>query len=269
MNNQNDNQAAKALFKVIAYSPAVSKATGSIKFAVLWGQIKYWSDKARDPEGWVYKSSAELFDEIGMSRKESDTARGLGEKLGVMQSKVAGTPPTVHYLINEDKMVELIEKYLKKNPEKGFKVNQKNAVEVFKKVVDSIKERGEIPAWINPEIWDEWVLFRKESGKKLTDITIKKQIKFLEEHKSDYAEIIMTSIRNGWQGLFPLKKDFKKMPSDQQIRNDEKRKMIEIQKQKELQEMSKPKTPEEQARINESLAKIREKLKHKFIMPKV
>lgn len=266
MKNNNENSAAKALFKVIAYSPAVSKATGSIKFAVLWGQIKYWSDKTRDPEGYVYKSSAELFDEIGMSRKESDTARALGLKLGVMKSEVRGTPPTVHYLIDEDAMVELIEKYLKKNPEKIKIRNADEAIKLFKKASDSLSDRGELPDWIHPEIWDEWVLYRKEKGKKLTNITIKKQIKFLEEHKSDYKEILMNSIRNGWTGLFPIKKDFRKMPSDQEIRSEEKRKVIEAAKQKELQEMSKQRTPEEQEKIRKSLATVRENLSKRFMM---
>lgn len=63
--------------------------------------------------------------------------------------------------------------------------------------------------WLNYEVWQEWVEYRKQKKQTLTVISIKKQIKFLELHKEDHVEIIIRSITNGWTGLFPLRKDYK------------------------------------------------------------
>ena len=55
--------------------------------------------------------------------------------------------------------------------------------------------------------WNEWVTYRKEIKKRLTNTMIKKQYELLSHHsESEAIEILRTSIRNGWQGLFPLRK---------------------------------------------------------------
>lgn len=61
--------------------------------------------------------------------------------------------------------------------------------------------------WLNLDMWDEWIEYRKGKGKKLTPQTIKLQMKFLEQHKEDHVKIIENSIRNGWTGLFECKGD--------------------------------------------------------------
>lgn len=68
----------------------------------------------------------------------------------------------------------------------------------------------EIPDFIDREVWNEWLTFRKEIKKKMTPATVKKQIKFLKENEKDYKEIIERSIQNGWTGLFPLRKNEQK-----------------------------------------------------------
>ena len=62
-----------------------------------------------------------------------------------------------------------------------------------------------MPDWLNADVWNEWVAYRKEIKKTLTPISIKSQLKLLEENKADHVEIIKISIRNSWTGLFPLK----------------------------------------------------------------
>lgn len=112
--------AIKALLQhPIAYNPVVAKATGSVKLTVLWCQIHYWTDKAHDPEGWVYKTRDQVYAETGLSRKEQETARELAERLGVMQTQVRGTPPTVHFRVDEERMVQVIEEWMAKNPEES------------------------------------------------------------------------------------------------------------------------------------------------------
>lgn len=107
----------------IALCPLIAKAFGSIKLAVLWCQINYWSSRTSDPEGWIYKTIPDIFDETALSRKELETARRDGEKLGVLESQAMGLKNTVHYRINFEKSKEVIEKYVAEHPQ-GKKIKK-------------------------------------------------------------------------------------------------------------------------------------------------
>jgi len=43
------------------------------KGAIFLAQLFYWRGKQQDPEGWIYKTKAELEAETGLSRYEQDT----------------------------------------------------------------------------------------------------------------------------------------------------------------------------------------------------
>lgn len=71
------------------------------------------------------------------------------------------------------------------------------------------KSDFELPIYITKERWEEWVKFRRQLKKPLTDLSIQKQIKFLSECQAKGQNpnlIIEQSIQNGWTGLFELKK---------------------------------------------------------------
>jgi hypothetical protein len=147
----------RELFKrVVAVPPIIIKAFGSAKLAILWSQIYYWSDKTKDPEGWVYKTREEIFDETGLSRTEQETARAIGAKFGVLESKRMGQPCTVHFRVDIDRAVELVEKWVKENiketTKKGFEINQKNAGQVLKKTSEGLKIVGIFNLWNEQKI---------------------------------------------------------------------------------------------------------------------
>lgn len=57
--------------------------------------------------------------------------------------------------------------------------------------------------------FNEWIIYRKEKKKELTESTIKRQNKFLSQYSEEIAiQIIEKSITNGWEGLFELKEGF-------------------------------------------------------------
>lgn len=114
------------LKRPIAYNPIIAKTFGSVKLGILWSQIYYWSDKTKDPDGWIYKTQTEIFNETALSRKEQETARKLGNKLKVMESTVKGTPPKVNFRIDIDRTIELIEIYTNKKGDKRKKGQNKN-----------------------------------------------------------------------------------------------------------------------------------------------
>lgn len=123
------------LKRPIAYNPIVAKTFGSVKLGILWSQMYYWSDKTKDEGGWIYKTQDEVFDETGLSRKEQETARKLGNKLGVLESKVMGVPPKVNFRVDIDKTIELVEEYINKD---GLTVNQNNVTKVIGKIKKDI-----------------------------------------------------------------------------------------------------------------------------------
>ena len=65
-----------------------------------------------------------------------------------------------------------------------------------------VKKEVELPDWLNKKAWKEWVEYRKEIKKKMTERTIKMQIKKLSQNKKSHVKMIEESISNGWTGLF-------------------------------------------------------------------
>lgn len=61
-----------------------------------------------------------------------------------------------------------------------------------------------LPDWMNREAWGEWEQHRREKKMKITPLSQKKQVKFLEKFKKDHVAIINHSITMGWTGLFEL-----------------------------------------------------------------
>lgn len=110
---KNEDTLNLALLKrPIAYLPIVAKAFGSVNLAVMWSQLYYWTDRTNDPDGWIYKTADEMFEETGLTRRKQDGARELGRQLGVIEDDVRGTPPKIHYRIDLKKTLEVIQEYL-------------------------------------------------------------------------------------------------------------------------------------------------------------
>ncbi len=88
--------------RAIAYYPRLVRVAGSVNAAILLGQLTYWTPRARDPEGWIYKTQAELEDETGLGRWEQETARKLLKASGILHEKRAGVPARLFFKIDHD-----------------------------------------------------------------------------------------------------------------------------------------------------------------------
>jgi len=175
------NESIKELLKrPIAYQPSVAKAVGSVKLAVLWSQLYYWSDKTKNEDGWVYKTQQEIFDETGLERREQETARRIGMKLGILESKGMGHPCIVHFRINIEKMAELIDTYLMNEANKNGKlfadpiVKRKKKVDVVEKEPGSgalVNEILNLFAPVNPS-FD--MLFKNSTQRKAVERMLKR-----------------------------------------------------------------------------------------------
>ena len=61
----------------------------------------------------------------------------------------------------------------------------------------------ELEGKITQDLWTDWIEYRKEIKKPLTEISIKKQVGFLIQ-QPDPSECLNSAIRNHWQGLFEV-----------------------------------------------------------------
>src|SRR5260370_13628083 len=77
------------LGRTIAFHPEMARMVGSIKAALILPQLIYWTPKATNPDGWVYKTAEEWDEETGLSYKEQRRVRRiLREKgLGVSEER--------------------------------------------------------------------------------------------------------------------------------------------------------------------------------------
>lgn len=78
----------------------------------------------------------------------------------------------------------------------------------------------DIPEWLDSNAWSEWVQYRSQSRKPIkTAITVTKAFNLLKEcfdEGHNPAEVINTSIANGYQGLFKPKFPPRKTPTVEQ-----------------------------------------------------
>lgn len=66
-----------------------------------------------------------------------------------------------------------------------------------------------VPEWLNATSWNEWVAYRRQSGKPIkTELTVTKAFSLLKQcldEGHDPVDVINSSIANGYQGLFKPK----------------------------------------------------------------
>lgn len=89
-----------------------------------------------------------------------------------------------------------------------------------------------LPDWIDCDLWDKWMILRGKKGKAITAtgalLVIDKLAKYRADGQ-DVDEIIRQSLREGWQGFFPVKDEkaapaggaFKSFKEQQQERERE------------------------------------------------
>ncbi len=101
------SQSLMAVGRPIAYYPEIAKIIG-VKATIFLCQFLYWQGKQDDPEGWIYKTQEEIYEETGLSRKEQESSRRKLKDLGILEEKVEGVPPIVHYRFNWEELDKLI-----------------------------------------------------------------------------------------------------------------------------------------------------------------
>ena len=90
----------------IAYHPILAETCGGIGCALFLSQMLYWHGKQRDKDGWIFKTAEDFGRETGMTRDEQRTARKRLKAIGVLEEKLCGVPPTLHFRLHIDTLTE-------------------------------------------------------------------------------------------------------------------------------------------------------------------
>jgi hypothetical protein len=89
------------LGRPVAYFPIFASKLGGVTPAVMFCQLSHWYriEAIREWDGWIYKTTQDMYDETGLTRWEQETARKRLVSVGVIETKVKGIPPKMNYRI--------------------------------------------------------------------------------------------------------------------------------------------------------------------------
>src|SRR5690349_9099753 len=82
----------------IAYHPVMARLLGGVYEALLFQQLAFWSGKGHDPE-WIYKTQAELLEELALNRYQQEQARANLRRLGVIEERRRGVPSRLYFRV--------------------------------------------------------------------------------------------------------------------------------------------------------------------------
>ena len=94
------------LDRPIAYHRVFVTLTGSVKAAILLSQATYWQKRARQADGWWYKSAEEWEEETGLTRREQETARRDCGKY--LMTDLRGVPATLYWKVDEQELTNAL-----------------------------------------------------------------------------------------------------------------------------------------------------------------
>jgi hypothetical protein len=92
-----------------AYYVEFTKAVGDVCAGVFISQMFYWTEKGKDPNGWIYKTQPEIEEETGLTRKNQENARRILKARGVLEEILYGSPARMFYRVNVDALLDLVE----------------------------------------------------------------------------------------------------------------------------------------------------------------
>jgi len=98
--------ALELLDRPIAYHRVFVTLTGSVKAAVLLSQAVYWQKRAKQADGWWYKTAEEWTEETGLSKHEQDTARRDCEKY--LKTDLRSVPATLFWHVDEEALSQAL-----------------------------------------------------------------------------------------------------------------------------------------------------------------
>jgi len=151
----------------IAYHAVLAKAVGSANAGVFLSQFLYWTPRAHDKDGWIYKTQHDIYEETALTRYEQEGARKKLRLAGIASPKI---DPNNKQVLDEDKGV-LLEKRAGVPSRLYFRVNMAALMRLLDTNSDNDSEEADSPEPVAPLHDAEkphrtmWKTSKLESGK--------------------------------------------------------------------------------------------------------
>ena len=138
----------------VAYYPKLVKVTGGVNAAIFLSQLGYWTPKAADPDGWVYKTQIEWESETGLTRWEQETARRQLRERSILSETKRGMPARLYFRIDVDALTTSWEVTFQSqnegNPQPRMRDSHKQAPETtgsgFRRTRKNLKQQAGRPS---------------------------------------------------------------------------------------------------------------------------
>jgi len=104
----------------IAYYPGLRSITGSTTATIFLCQFVYWTGKESSSDGWIYKTSADIEIETGLSYEEQRTARKRLVTSGLLEEKYARLEHQMYFKVDLETLNEEWGKCNPPFPEQGI-----------------------------------------------------------------------------------------------------------------------------------------------------
>ena len=136
------SQTLKAIGRPVAYYPSMAHALGNVKAALLACQFLYWEGKQEDPDGWIYKTQADIQRETGLTRTEQENARRTLRKAGILEEKRKGTPARLFFRFDWDAFDQVLTQHFnnKDQPKKPKKPRKEEPTERQPTLLQQMRE---------------------------------------------------------------------------------------------------------------------------------
>ena len=92
----------------IAYHAVLAKAVGSANAGIFLSQLLYWTPRAHDKNGWIYKTQQDIYEETALTRREQETARRMLKTVKVLEEKRAGVPSRLFFRVDMNYLTRLL-----------------------------------------------------------------------------------------------------------------------------------------------------------------
>lgn len=100
----NKSELVSLLGSSLSYYADFAKMTRDIAAGVFLSMCFKWHGHTKDPDGWMYKTQDEIYQETGLTRRNQETARKKLKKLGFIEEKKEGVPARLYYRLDIDKI---------------------------------------------------------------------------------------------------------------------------------------------------------------------
>lgn len=113
------------LERPVAFQRVFVDVTGCANAALLLSQIHYWHPRTGNGD-WFHKTADEWRDEIGLTKRELETARRTLVNLGVIEYRRAGMPAKPYYRLDADRLNAILASiYHARNADSSYAENAK------------------------------------------------------------------------------------------------------------------------------------------------